>query len=221
MNDSQLDSSKPSGSSGNLYDLAYGSSMGSLKGLQSFIIRKRVKLFVEMLNPQEEDKMLEVGCNDGLLLSAMSQHCKQCHGIDVNKEIVQASKNPLVQVMDASQGLDFPDNTFDKLYSCHSVEHVADLQHFFAEAARVLKCGGLLVIMFPWELFRGMRALKDSFGKEESPFVHSRKLHLHRLNVRRIRQFVAMLPLSVVQSSVTFSVIFPIFPDYVVALRKR
>ena len=50
-----------------------------------------------------------------------------------------------------AKGLDFPDDSFDTVYSNTILHHIPDPRPFLAEAARVLKPGGVLLIR---DLFR-------------------------------------------------------------------
>jgi len=59
-------------------------------------------------------------------------------------------------IWDVRDGLPFPDNSVDEIYTCHFLEHLAvdeDIE-FFKEVFRVLKLGGL---------FRGYTPHADSF----------------------------------------------------------
>jgi len=199
-----------------MYDDHYGSKMGVMHGYQGFINKRRIKLFLKLLRPQKNDRILEIGCNDGLFLSFMQRHCKNCYGIDINKDILKKSRVKHTMLMDSTK-MTFKDKSFNKIYSSHVVEHVADVKKYFKEVSRVLAPGGTFVLMFPWELFRGMRAIKDSFGFGESPFVYARKLHLHRLTPRKVKQLIKGLPLRVVKSGIHIALLFP---DYFMVFEK-
>ncbi len=57
---------------------------------------------------------------------------------------------------------------------------------FIAEIARVLKPGGVAIIVYPWELFRGMQAVAAAVRLYRNPFLAGR-IHLHRLTPGRVK----------------------------------
>ena len=73
----------------------------------------------------------------------------------------------------------FPDAAFDLFYSSDVLEHVSDLSRAFAEIARLLDAGGILVSTFPFEPHNTMterRASLDPTGKvvhHVAPEYHS------------------------------------------------
>lgn len=72
-------------------------------------------------------------------------------GLGMNREELQ--KNPIltdyvVQDLNASPVLEFPDNTFDVVTNCVSVDYLTKPLEVFQEVHRVLKPGGLFVNSF-------------------------------------------------------------------------
>lgn len=201
-----------------MYGADYGNIQGSIKGYQGMVNQKRFKLLTGVVRPKKKEKILELGCNDGLTLSFMSRFCDNCYGIDVNAAMIKkAKKNGLrnVKVMDASK-LEFKNNFFDKIYASHVVEHVAEIRQVFKEACRVLKPSGRLIVLFPWEAFRGMRALKEAVSLSDRPLRYARQLHLHKLSPARINKIIKDIPFRMVHSSINFTLL----PDYLVILEK-
>lgn len=69
----------------------------------------------------------------------------------MNREELQ--KNPIltdyvVQDLNASPVLDFPDNTFDVVTNCVSVDYLTKPLEVFQEVHRVLKPGGMFINSF-------------------------------------------------------------------------
>lgn len=58
------------------------------------------------------------------------------------------SEDPDILVMDMHY-LQFPDNTFDVVYSSHSLEHACDPRQVINEMARVCRSGGVVVVEVP------------------------------------------------------------------------
>lgn len=59
-------------------------------------------------------------------------------------------------ILDLEVGdLPFKDNEVDEIYANHFVEHLKDTKHFFNEAWRVLKKGGLMCVNCPYCFWEG------------------------------------------------------------------
>ena len=101
------------------------------------------------------DVVLDIGCDKGDLVSFLRPFCKKIIGIDINKEVIERSKNKDLMVMDARK-TNFSDNYFTKIVSSMTIEHIPDLKKTFEEIDRIIKPQGLVVLHYPWELFRGM-----------------------------------------------------------------
>lgn len=197
-----------------LYHAKYGKNQSEMKGYSALVNRIRIRLLSKAINPSSEDQILEIGCNDGLLLSEIARHGASVVGIEVNEEIIKLSHHDNIQLMDAT-ALHFGDATFDKVYSCHVLEHIPDLEKALAEVCRVLRPGGRFISLFPYEPFRGARALKDSL-REGKGLSHARQLHLHKLSVRKIKSLTSSIPFRLEQSKIVFTP----FPDGLVILVK-
>jgi len=99
-------------------------------------------------------RVLELGVGTGLSLSAYPPHCSVM-GIDLAQDMLDQAaekiadsgwRNITLQQMDA-QNLEFPSNSFDYVTAFHVVSVVPDAQRLMAEARRVCRPGGKLVII--------------------------------------------------------------------------
>ena len=104
------------------------------------------------LQPDQSMHILDLGCGIGGSTRWLADKYKcKVTGITLsNKQRNRAQElttNPLVNyiVMDATQ-MDFPDNTFDVVWSCESGEHMPDKKKFVDEINRVLKPAGTVMI---------------------------------------------------------------------------
>ncbi len=98
----------------------------------------------------EIDSILDVGCWNGELTMYYAQagNAKKIYGIEVVKEMSDKATEKGIQcyALRADQDIwPFNDNSIDCVVSNQVVEHLSDLDHYFKEAARVLKPGGILV----------------------------------------------------------------------------
>jgi len=96
------------------------------------------------------DRLLELGCGDGMASCAMQQRGKAATAIDrcaarFDDRAVRAGVE--LAEMDAAHLL-FEDNTFDCVVSFDAFEHFEEPERVLLEAARVVKKGGYIYIAF-------------------------------------------------------------------------
>src|SRR4051794_24966588 len=101
-------------------------------------VDRHFRRVVKHIAPAATDHILEIGCGRGFLTSKVKAVAPATTGIDLNPEAIANGVTGGLRVMDACQ-LEFPDASFDKLYSFHAIEHIPDLPRVFAEVDRVLE----------------------------------------------------------------------------------
>ena len=148
------------------------------------------------LDPRREDRVLEIGCSRGFLLQRVRQElAPSTIGVDLNPEAIANSVIDGSLVMDA-QSLAFEDESFDKLYSFHCIEHIPDLPRAFREMDRVLKPGGRALLVYPAEPIRGLFVVPTAiilFGNA----LRAREIHLHKLWPSKIERMLTGTSLTV------------------------
>ena len=147
------------------------------------------KVLVRYLEPASGEKILDVGCSRGFYVKALGAHPGVVIGVDISEASVATAVSDKVELGDVTN-LRFADATFDKVFSLHTIEHVPDLSAFVSEVGRVLKPGGVAIVVYPWELFRGMQAIGAAARLYRNPFLSGR-VHLHRLTPTRLAELVA------------------------------
>ena len=109
---------------------------------------------VRQLNLQLNDVTLEVGIGTGLNLP-LYPPTSRLIGIDLSQEMLDkavervqtlAMPNVTLKVMDAT-ALDFADNEFDKALATYTISAVPDPVAVLREMRRVVKPGGIIVIL--------------------------------------------------------------------------
>jgi SAM-dependent methyltransferase len=167
------------------------------------------------LRPRWDERVLEIGCSRGYLTRLVQRFAPRTRGVDINAEAIARGVTHGLAVMDA-QRLTFADETFDKVFSFHCIEHVPDLGAALREMDRVLRPGGSLLLVYPAEPIRGLYVIPTALMLFGNP-LRARELHLHQLSPRRLRPFLANTSLTIVESR------FDLFvtPQFVTLLQKE
>ena len=160
-------------------------------------------VLVKRLQPKPGEAILDLGCSRGFYVRAMEAYTDGVVGVDVSKASLKEAVSPRVEYGDITN-LGFEDSSFDKAYSLHTVEHLPDLRKFFIEMARVLRPGGVAIIVYPWEPFRGFQALVAAVRQYKNPFM-ARRIHLHRLTPKAVAKITKDTPLSHVESKLVLA----------------
>jgi ubiquinone/menaquinone biosynthesis C-methylase UbiE len=113
-------------------------------------------------------KALEIGCGPGRLMRPMSRHFAEIHGVDVSDEMISLARERLrdtpnahPHVSDGASLAEFPDESFDFVYSFAVFQHVPSrdvIAAYMRETRRVLKTGGFARLHF-----NGMPTADSSF----------------------------------------------------------
>ena len=114
----------------------------------------RIKHAVHSMGIAPGDKILDVGVGTGLSLPLFPKYCKVT-GIDLSSAMLKKARQKAKKLhldhielleMDA-MNLNFPDNTFDKVFISHVVSVVPDPYKVMSEVRRVCKKGGRIAIV--------------------------------------------------------------------------
>lgn len=121
-------------------------------------LKRRARRIIEEINPQEGDRILEVGCGDGFylhLLSNLNIGNLRLYGIDIDSIALKEARDNLKRKKvtlikaDVMEKLPFKADSFDKVIMSEVCEHLKDDAKGLIEVKRVLKKGGTLIVSVP------------------------------------------------------------------------
>jgi 2-polyprenyl-3-methyl-5-hydroxy-6-metoxy-1,4-benzoquinol methylase len=142
----------------------------------------------------ENRHVLDFGCGTGHGTAEMATVCASAVGVDVSPQAIEYARSrypspklryrviPRIE----AEPLPFDDHSFDTVVSIQVIEHVADPNAYLAEAKRVLKQDGVLIVATP---DRSTRLLP-----RQRPWnrFHVREFSETTLNALLARQFRAV-----------------------------
>lgn len=129
-------------------------------GQNSWLTANELRQFIEMLALTSESNVLEVASGSGGPALFLAQTVKSyVTGVDINENGI-ANANRMVtvqglsarvrfQLIDASQPLPFPNESFDAIICVDSINHLPNRSKVFREWHRVLKLGGQVLFTDP------------------------------------------------------------------------
>lgn len=141
-------------------------------------------LLLGMLGPLTGRRVLDIGCGDGVLTTRLAAGGAIVTGIDSGPEMVAAAaavaSSATIMVAEAER-LPFAGGSFDMVVANTVFCLVADRRAALAEAVRVLRPGGRLVLgeLGRWSLWAARRRIKGMLGSRlwrHSRFSDARSL---------------------------------------------
>lgn len=113
-----------------------------------------IQYFTQDISSQKQSKLLDIGCGMGIDLLKLAQLGYQCYGIDLAdkhvelaKQVFQIYNRQAVIQKGNAEKLDFPDESFDCIYSNGVIHHTLTPQNAINEVYRVMEPGGKGFIM--------------------------------------------------------------------------
>ncbi len=150
-------------------------------------VEKESKRLALKFLPAGELDVLDLGCGSGMCSETIAGLGHKVRGIDVSAEAIEKynARGLDGQVMDVEVGLDFPDESFDVVFSSEVIEHLVHYQRMLQESFRVLRPSGRLILTTPNSAFWIYRLL-GLFGRTVSELQHP--MHLQFFSQRSLRQ---------------------------------
>lgn len=126
-------------------------------GNPSFVWRfgqdRRLNL-IRAYAPLERARILDIGCGLGVYVRKFREFSDDVVGIDIDpKRLREGARTTPGLMLAVGEYLPFRDDAFDVVVLNEVIEHVQDDQATIAEAVRILRPGGRIVIYAPNRLF--------------------------------------------------------------------
>jgi 2-polyprenyl-3-methyl-5-hydroxy-6-metoxy-1,4-benzoquinol methylase len=108
-----------------------------------------------LLDARPSSRVLDVGCGPGFLMARLLAGGASVTGMDISSLSLEAASRRCpgvdLHLFSADEApWPFDDHIFDAVVSLEVVEHLLTPSRFFAEAQRVLKPGGQLIVSTPY-----------------------------------------------------------------------
>ncbi len=179
---------------------------------------------LDLLHPEPESRILDVGCGSGKQLLAFHKHLEgqvDLTGADVNQELLDQAKSRnaelgdrwrLVQV-DFDQRFDLADDSYDLVTCCFAIYYAADPAFTVREMHRVVAPGGRLFTTGPMPENKSTfyEIITEATGAEIPPMPGSSR---YNFSIREaIEQTFADLEVHIFENPLVFEGVDP-FIDY-------
>lgn len=144
------------GSDGFDYDLDRARISGNI--FERIFHSRRLKLWLSIIDYSDK-KVLDVGCNTGIILTPLKEKGVNVIGVDISKRDIKKAKENLRQkglsdkcaLVANAKKLPFRSNCFDIVILSDILEHVRSAELVAKEALRVTKRNGLILVTVPNE----------------------------------------------------------------------
>jgi SAM-dependent methyltransferase len=143
--------------------------------------------FVIDFDPLKTSDVLEIGCGNGSHGQLLATHSRSYTGIDLTDYAIRSTSTRLslwglngrVLKMDA-ENLQFPDSSFDFVWSWGVIHHSANTQGILKEISRVLRPGGRAVIMVYYRGYWNYYAMGALLAIKGGRFPTAHAIHKYK-----------------------------------------
>ena len=119
----------------------------------------RYRIALDALGDINGKTVVDLGAGDGALTSLMVRAGARVIAIDNEEKGVELAREIFAKeglqaefIVGSVEEIPLPDNSVDAVMSCDVIEHLDHYDRHVAEAARILKPGGILVVTTPYRI---------------------------------------------------------------------
>ena len=125
-------------------DFDYGDELFGLKKTYGYCLKQAMKFL------ERTKHMVDIGCGNGFLLEeAIKYGWENVSGVELSEKAINCSK-PYVKQKIINKSFDadyFHENYFDLVFSAMVIEHFTDINRFFSDVNKILRPGGIQLII--------------------------------------------------------------------------
>jgi len=134
-------------------------------------------IFLQMLDAEPGQRLLDVGCGPGLLLGAALDRGLMATGVDISEVAIDMAKERIPEAdlhVANAEALPFPDDAFDLITCVGALERFLDRPAALAELARVAVADARLCIMvrnasaLEWRVWRRLLGRQNHTGHQDA-----------------------------------------------------
>lgn len=178
--------------------------------------QRRLAMILEAAGKRAAGRVLDDGCGVGIYLERLAEHARSAIGVEFDGErAADAGRRGQAVACAAGEALPFPSASFDLVLSHEVLEHVADDRRAAAEAVRVLKPGGRMVVFapnrgYPFETHGVFWSGQYRFGNVPlvnylpRPWRDRLAPHVRVYSSRGLHRLFAGLPVHVIRRTIIF-----------------
>ena len=117
----------------------------------------RLKYELALRHIVSSDRVLDVGCANGLFMLPLASRCTEIVGIDINEKMLAIAQSEIGRLAlsnahvskQSAMALELPDSSFDVAYCYSLLPLVPDPAQVIREIARVVRPGGIILLDVP------------------------------------------------------------------------
>jgi ubiquinone/menaquinone biosynthesis C-methylase UbiE len=138
-----------------------------------FPYREMIQDIVEVVPPEKEALVLDLGCGSGTLTIKLFKLRMNVIGFDYSSSMLNRAykKSEISKAIgwvkgDMNKGVMFKDNVFDRVYSSNVLSYAQDPRFVVSEVHRMLKTKGLFILTNPHKKFSIFSLFLENLKKE-------------------------------------------------------
>lgn len=151
----------------------------------SYVVRKHLDI-LKKLRQNSPGRILDVGCGFGLFLLLARSQGWTTYGIEPSKDVAKiAERETKAQIVNSTfTGSEFEQESFDAITMFHMLEHSSNPCDVLRKASKLLKPGGMLVVVVP-----NIKSLTARVRKENWEWL-AFPIHLFHLSPSTLRELL-------------------------------